>query len=210
MNPNDRISALFFKNKYVYIKMVKYVKGGKMIAGKSYKKAADVMLGIPIGTKDGFKYYSTVLGLVSVPDVPDFNKASKQPTDYKSIVEFNFDRNLPKPDPIYKQRKTGEIIEAAPALLEKSKVKFKRMNWQQFLKKYREVHAEELKGKKYKEVQKMASISYKKYKEGKDEKASVESKKKLETLSPDLEAISKKFQKDDTELDKLLASMTSN
>lgn len=189
--------------------MVKYVKGGKMIAGKSYKKAADVMLGIPIGTKDGFKYYSTIVGLVSVPDVPDFNKASKQPTDYKTIVDFSFDRNLPKPDPIYKERKTGEIIEASPALLEKSKVKFKRMNWQQFLKKYRETHADALKGKKFKEVQQMASASYKLYKQGKDERSKKASKDKLSTMSHDIDAITKKFTKnnDETEIDKILASL---
>lgn len=190
--------------------MVKYVKGGKMIAGKSYKKAADVMLGIPIGTKDGFKYYSTVFGLVSVPDVPDFNKKAKSPTDYKSIVEFNFDKTLPKPDPIYKERKSGEVMEAAPVLLEQAKAKLTDMTWNEFLKEYRKKYADELKDKKYKEVLKMASVSYKKYKNIRDGKREKIRKKKLSQLSPDLDAISKKFQKDndDTELNKIIASFS--
>ncbi len=189
--------------------MVKYVKGGKMIAGKSYVKAADVMLGIPLGTKDGFKYYSTIMGLVAVPDVPDFNNASERPTDYKSIAEYSFDRSLPRPDPIYKTRKTGEIMEASPILLEQARSDVGKLKWHPFLKKYRTQHDAELKGKSYKEILKMASVSYKRYKGIREEKTKKKSKEKLDTLSPDLDAITKKFTKnnDETELNQLLADI---
>lgn len=157
--------------------MVKYVKGGKMIAGKNYVKARSVYLGVPLGVKDGYKYYSTKLGLIAVPDIPDFEKASNIETDYKTLADYEFDTDLPKPEQIYKEKKTGKVLGTRPSLAdvvysEATDERVSRLgnmtNWRSFLTIYRDKNADELKGVPYKEVQKRASAAYKEYKDSRD------------------------------------------
>jgi len=186
--------------------MVKYVKGGKMIAGLSYKKVRDINLGMPLGTKDGFKYYSTILGLVAVPDIPDFNKAVKEPVSYKELAEDVFDKSLPKPEGIYVNKKQ-EVLETHPEILNQAKdsvEKVKRMKWPRFLRFYREKYADQLIGVPFKQVQKDASVSYRKYKQSGMNKENVQFFKNVDKIMDNAtEVTTKKFKTKKAKMDEL-------